>query len=706
MILGFYKEINPFRNTRLERLIALSKEAIKQGDKLIVFSLNDVNFEEAKIRAYVYDILTDKFKNTYSQFPDVIINEAPKLRVKRNPKENKLRELIPFTCYLIGNKFELYKKIKKYSIYDSYLIPTGKLKALGNVEEYLNTYKTIILKPLNGRQGKGIYKIYYLEPFFFIEDSESVKKVNSIEFHNFIDSLLAMGNYIVQPFIQCTTKDGNAYDFRIHTQRNSEGEWVVTKLYPRIGQENTFLSNISQGGHTEHIDLFLKKELGDKADFYKFVLNQLSLDLSEHIDSFYDFSIDELGIDLAIDNSGEVWFYEANAGPQSKYHEEERAVNTIGYAKYVGKNDKYLKSNENLQLSKKNNKVTIGMMTSRKNVTYFTLASAAAAKLYDSNYFYFTPDDINYSDKTIMGKTYENGEWVQKKYNYLYDIDVVFDRLRKKGRENYKLLYKTLEHIPFTHESFGTSINKLNLYKKFSKVKEINEHIIPFKEVKTPVELDEFLNLHKIIILKPLSSSQGNGVTYITKENDLIIIKDKLMGLSLNKVEYEEWKRELFYNNRFVAQKYIESRTLEDFPFDIRVHLVRNGQGGWSCAAIYPRIGFFYEKISGTGAGGYIGAIDGFLKRQFNESKAKETLNEIKQLSKKVVNNFELQYNTVLSEAGLDIVLDKTGQPYLLEVNVHQPGIVYYEFHLTKYMIPYAIYLAKKNREKINQEIY
>lgn len=703
MLIGFYKENNPIKNTRWERLISLSKEAIKYGDQLIVFSLNDVDFDKKKIKGYCYDIKTGKYRSIISPFPDVIINDAPKLKIKRNPLENKLREQVPFTCYLIGNKFNLYNRIRRHAIYDSYLIPTQKLTTIMDVKEYLDTYNTIIIKPLNSRQGKGIYKIQSLESSFIIQNGEGIQKLNEEDFDAFIDSFIQKGNYIVQRFVQCTTKEGNAYDFRIHTQRNGQGEWVVTKLYPRIGKEDSFLSNISQGGYTEEIDIFLEKELGSKASFYKFVLNQLSLDLSEHIDSFYDFTIDELGIDLAIDIDGEVWFYEANAGPQSKYHEEERAVNTIAYAKYVADSTNKKQSNF---VNKKDTPIRIGLLSGSRFSNKLKLACAAMSSLYNAEFCFFDYKDMNFNNKEVRTYFHENGKWTVKYISYKTDLDVIYDRLRMRGRKGFKEIYKELSHLPFNNDLYGASVNKLDLYNKLSNSDFNPKYMIPYSKAENNYIVNNYLDEYNEIILKPTNGTFGESIIFVKKIDETTIEKviDSELEV-LSNLEWNEYLDALLSRRSFIVQKFIQTKTIDNQPFDLRAHLMKNGENKWSIVNVYPRIGVGSTRITPTGQGGYIGAFKGFLKRNFKDKNIINLQNEIYELIYHSADILEKLYIGNVSEIGLDIAIDSDGALYLIEANLNRPGVIYYEFDLAKNIIPYTIFLAEKNRKITINEV-
>src|SRR5699024_3822761 len=111
-------------------------------------------------------------------------------------------------------------------------------------------------------------------------------------------------SYMAQRYVECKTRDGEPFDIRAHMQKDAEGKWAITKFYPRIGNKHSILSNISRGGRTDNLRTFLFEEFGNKiGENYDKELRKLSLDLTNYLDSIHNFSLDKLGLDIAIDNN-------------------------------------------------------------------------------------------------------------------------------------------------------------------------------------------------------------------------------------------------------------------------------------------------------------------------------------------------------------------------------------------------------------------
>ncbi|ARK32092.1 YheC/YheD family protein [Halalkalibacter krulwichiae] len=699
---------NPINKIRPERVSALLKESKKRDIKLIFFSSKAVDFNLKQIKANVYD--DGEWIIESVPFPEVIYNISPKARVYWSRTERRLRREIPFTCFNIGDKFHLPKKIVESRKYDELLIPFKIIAKETTLKSFLNVNKRIVVKPIKGSQGNNIYFIEKKGKRFSILEHQKQHILSEEELNHWIkEEFLQEKVYIVQKYVECRTKNDEPYDIRAHVQKNGEGKWEITKVYPRIGNRKTILSNISRGGKVISLTDLLYREFGKAGNKYEKALIDLSLGLTKHIDKLYGFSFDELGLDLAIDENGRFWLHEVNTSPQSTFHEEERAVKTIAYAEYVGKNQLFFINEFNkkvntdgqfdvlktkLEKVESDGRYRIGMLVSESENNNLAIACAYVAKYEDVQFFYFTPKDIDYDEMLIRGYYYEDKKWIPKIVEYPHAI---YDRLRLRGMKSYSHIYEEFEGIPFTNEFFGNSISKLEVYDKLNLSNALDENIIPYKKVERVKDIFDFLNKYGKIIVKPEVGSFANGVHFIEKKN----IDNYFLALGEIERTYSEmyltqYLREILKNGKFIVQKYIESRTIDNQPFDIRVHMMKNEKNDWSFVNIHPRVGVYHAVILVLRKGGYIGKLSSFLERNFGKDIYINIESEVRTLSLNVAVEFERLYEERINEIGLDIAVDKELKLKLIEVNVNKPGFINYEFELAKHAIPYAIKLAEK----------
>lgn len=695
------------------RVNALVEEGKKQNAKLVFFCSDDITFENKTINGEVFK--DDLWQQASVPFPEVIYNLSVGSRIKQSQVERKLRRELPFTNFGLGNKYHLPEALIKNRIYADLLVPFKIIKNESTVYNFFDKKKKAVIKPILGRQGSSVFLVEKKGGHYSIWEGKKERVVGQKKFNDWIQAIIAVKNndYMIQNYVEARTKNGEPFDVRAHMQKNSEGKWQITKIYPRIGHKKSILSNISQGGRTEEFEAFMNNEFDSKGNLYSSELRKLAMDLTIHVDKLMDYSLNDLGIDLTIDKSGKFWMHEINNGPESKYHEQEWAANTIGYASYIAKNGIY-KMNE-FQKRKKlkgafnartmklpaadldQAETAVGMLVSENDDDKLAIACAYVAKYEDKHFYYFTPKDIDYEMMLIRGYFYENKEWIAKVVRY---PDVIYDRLRLKGIGNYKFIYEELDGIPITNEFFGNSISKLEVYDKLKETGELDKVIIPYQKVNRTKEIMEYIQRFKSVIVKPEVGSFAQGVYLVSKlDSGEYLVAGIEEEKYYNELSLTALLKKWIDRSSLLVQRYIKTRTKENKAFDIRVHLMKDGNNEWSIIESYPRIGVKSAILLVLRSGGYIGKLIPFIERNFGKRNSEKIISNIKELSYKTANVFDGLYMNRVSEIALDWALDKEGNLYLIELNVNKPGIASYEFEVAQHAIPYAIYLAELDKK-------
>lgn len=342
IIIGVYHADNaPALSYNNNRLKAMYEEATKQNCKIYMFESSDVDMTRGKIKA------RNSMKNLNTEIidlPDVIYNIFPKINYVHDEVESWLRKKVPFTSFPINNKIVLPQRMQRSSPLGNLFIPFIRVSTTERILQFLDEHGRGILKRYAASRGESIY---YIEKTaknaFELQVEEEWMQYDESGIITWIEENIIGEKYILQEFKELKTKRNEPFDIRAHMQKDGERKWTLTKMYPRIGKPDTILSNISQGGRTLNIETFLQEEYGaEKAAQLQEKLATLSIDIVTVIDDIYNQSLDELGLDLAIDQDEKIWMHEANVKPRMRYYEAERAVNTIAYLKYVAKNKLFM----------------------------------------------------------------------------------------------------------------------------------------------------------------------------------------------------------------------------------------------------------------------------------------------------------------------------------------------------------------------------
>jgi hypothetical protein len=325
--------------TNVRKAYPYAAVAKMEGIPFYYFSFNNVDFNNMKINGWEYD--HGEWAQKVMEFPTVIINSCNPKTKKQSEIMRKLKEYAVFTSYPVGNKLKVYKKVLKAKEFSSYLIPSTKLNKPDQTISFLDEHSKAVLKPLKGNQGKNVLfieKLNISEQYKLME-GQFIKEFNQKEMEVFIGRLILEQEYLLQPFIECRTKAGLTYDFRLHVQKNGRGLWEITLIYPRISGNSKLISNISSGGYRGDLEPFLIEEFGEESERIKVVLENFALSFSAHFDTLYEHSFDELGIDIGIDREQRLWIFEVNWRPGCKHREFEVARRLIPYCKFLANTD-------------------------------------------------------------------------------------------------------------------------------------------------------------------------------------------------------------------------------------------------------------------------------------------------------------------------------------------------------------------------------
>ncbi|WP_456275831.1 YheC/YheD family protein [Bacillus sp. AK128] len=319
---------------KLRKAYACAAVAKMEQFSFFYFTFEDVNMKEELIQGKVYE--DGEWKGILTSYPDVIYN-AGSPRSKRERKiNNHLKEFIPYTSYSIGNKYAVYQRMEASGEFDEILIPSHEINNAQEVFRYMEQYKKVVLKPKKGSKGKEIIFMDSLKDDVLNWTEHQGKEEVEVKDATFrINQKIQSKAFLLQPYLQCLTKNGNPFDFRIHVQKNGEGLWVINHIYPRVGQLNGIVSNIHSGGYRADLEAFLRNEFPKSAHTIQNSLETFADWFPAAFEQLYDCSFDELGIDVGLDHQMSLKIFEVNWRPGSKYRELEAARNLVLYANYL-----------------------------------------------------------------------------------------------------------------------------------------------------------------------------------------------------------------------------------------------------------------------------------------------------------------------------------------------------------------------------------
>jgi hypothetical protein len=233
----------------------------------------------------------------------------------------KNREDFTFLGYGLPNKLELYEILKE-SVLSPYLVPSQPVTDEKIVFEELAIKKRLILKPVNGSQGYGIYYINKSNKTFHVKTEKHKQMIsrifpNDVKFGKWLKQLIQHRRYLLQPYLELFNQELQPFDIRMLLQKNAEGKWMERGKGIRKGSTGGILSNLSAGGTvidfkswSSNLPITVKEFIKNELDYIK--LN-LPLLLEEKFLPLF-----ELGVDIGVAKDGSIWILDVNSKPGRK----------------------------------------------------------------------------------------------------------------------------------------------------------------------------------------------------------------------------------------------------------------------------------------------------------------------------------------------------------------------------------------------------
>ena len=309
-----------------------------QGIELIYMTPEDVNIKSNTVNGYIY--LNNEWEKVTVPIPS-FIDISPHLFTYKKYKKilNYLKKNTKLSIdeRHIILKDELQFQLRKNKDFYHIAIPTKKLNAFSDLTKWLDKYKTIVVKPVRGLQGNDVYILKKEElNNYTLGISKEEKKLTENELSEYFSRKLKNKNYIIQKYISSRTIDGDPFDCRIHLEKNGKGEWETARKYIRIGIGQKVVSNISQGGAISKPENFLQYNFGEeKGKEIDYKLDLLAQTLPYEIEKIKNKTFMTMGVDVGIDNSGDLFVFEINSFPIVSPLKTEIALLRADYYKYM-----------------------------------------------------------------------------------------------------------------------------------------------------------------------------------------------------------------------------------------------------------------------------------------------------------------------------------------------------------------------------------
>ncbi|HEX7065218.1 MAG TPA: YheC/YheD family protein [Bacillales bacterium] len=325
------------------------------GAFCFVFGRHHINWEEGTVNGFFYQ--EEGWQQITVPFPDVIYDRLPNRRTERLTRFQSAKQqlqddyLIPWFNPGFFDKWHMHQLLQTDDRSLPYLPETTSNPSLETLKGMLETHNHIYLKPTEGSLGLGIHQIikhkdrksYYCR--FHDGNQTRLRRFDTLEalIHQQLpdDRLKYL---LAQEGIKLMQWQNRPVDFRVHTNKNENGEWVVSTVAAKAAGHGSVTTHIKYGGQVKTIEEILGQGLRKETALNK--LKEAALTISSVIEEKVEGTVGEIGFDLGLDQHGRVWLFEANAKPgrhifvhpKLKDADEQSRKLPLAFAVYLARN--------------------------------------------------------------------------------------------------------------------------------------------------------------------------------------------------------------------------------------------------------------------------------------------------------------------------------------------------------------------------------
>ena len=324
-------------NPQLETIEHIKEAATYEKCMAYCFSVENVDWNNNTIKGYTFNSILNRWQYRWLPMPDVIYDRLGYVSKDKKQEVTQCREELeenPNISFInpIGSlgKWVVHQKLFLYPEMRKYLPETILYRRIDDILLMLKKHRFIFIKSCYGSRGQEVFSVEMIGQEYKIDfydkklkqiiigDIEEVKKL----VEKFILEKQQQGRrtFIIQKGINLIKYKGHKMDFRITLEKNEEGEWEAINYYATHSKKDSNITNYCVGGVAhlyENVYATLKRDYKNIPTQEEF--GKATIEIAKYIEKSFG-TYGEIGMDMAIDTEGNIWFIEGNSKPD-KYRD-------------------------------------------------------------------------------------------------------------------------------------------------------------------------------------------------------------------------------------------------------------------------------------------------------------------------------------------------------------------------------------------------
>ncbi|MGG1312453.1 MULTISPECIES: YheC/YheD family protein [Cohnella] len=330
-ILTIDDDIQLFRGNR-HNFADLIETGRELGYLAYVVTVRNLKLGRSRVLGYTYRREREVWVKGYFPKPHVVYNRIPQREDERLPRVRKKLMLISkypgvkLFNRRFFNKWSLFQWLNKSKATRPYIPETKRLTEPQVLTSMLKRHSLLYLKPIRGKAGVGIMTVKtqpekHLPYRLQIQNEKRSRTYRCSTVQKLWERIKAQTDalgepYIAQQGIALASVNDRPFDLRALVQKNETGNWELTGIGARVAGNASITTHVPRGGEIDEPEKLLVSVFGrERAQQVLAQARNAALILARQIERSSKHRLGEMSMDLGVDTTGHVWFFEANSKP-------------------------------------------------------------------------------------------------------------------------------------------------------------------------------------------------------------------------------------------------------------------------------------------------------------------------------------------------------------------------------------------------------
>ncbi|MCH5584332.1 YheC/YheD family protein [Shimazuella sp. AN120528] len=294
--------------------------------------------------------------------------------------------------------------------------------------------------------------------------------------------------------------------------------------------------------------------------------------------------------------------------------------------------------------------------------------------------YVFTPEMIDWQNRVVTAWYFRLGKWMK----HVSPLpDVIYERIPNRKSENLAQVQncisrlKTLTNCQIFNQGF---FNKWSVHEWLYQNEETKEYI-PETVLSPSIQtLQQMLEEHEMVYLKPIRGSLGLGIfriTYSPAKGYYCRFHGGERNVLHRFATLESLLSHYFRKNKqrfkgYLAQQGIRLIRIQNRPVDFRVHIHKDSSDDWKVVGIGSKLAGVGSVTTHVRTGGTLLSTRQLFEKNFGD-RSEEMLQSLKDTAILIAEVLEENADGPLGEIGMDMGIDQDYRIWLFECNA-KPG--------------------------------